>query len=158
MLSSEGSELINHYPYRLRSKSITFTLRGFTGFLLLLWPLLVFPQTTMIVYDGITGIHNVSLRNDTAYISNIIPGSPADKAGIKPRDQIVTINDSLLAGTGMNRRGVEELLHDRSGKFIKLEIKRQGEEKLLSFSFQRDPYLYQIDSYDYMYLVDSLGK
>ena len=112
----------------------------------------------MIVYDGITGIHNVSLRNDTAYISTIIPGSPADKAGIKPRDQIVTINDSLLAGTGMNRRGVEELLHDRSGKFIKLEIKRQGEEKLLPFSFQRDPYLYQIDSYDYMYLVDSLGK
>ena len=112
----------------------------------------------MIVYDCITGIHNVSLRNDTAYISTIIPGSPADKAGIKPRDQIVTINDSLLAGTGMNRRRVEELLHDRSGKFIKLEIKRQGEEKLLSFSFQRDPYLYQIDSYDYMYLVDSLGQ
>ena len=150
--------MINHYLSSSRSKSITFTLRGFTGFLLLLWPLLVYSQKTMIVYDGITGIQNINFQNDTALISTLIPGSPADKAGMKLRDQIITIDDSLVSGTGLNRRSVEELFRDRSGEFITLEIKRQGEEKLLSFSFQRDPYLFQIDSYDYMYLVDSGGQ
>ncbi len=112
----------------------------------------------MIVYDGITGIHDVSFQNDTALISTLIPGSPAQKAGIKLRDQIITINDSLVAGTGMNRRAIRQLLSDRSGSLLEMKIKREGEEKLLSYAFQRDPYLYQIDSYDYLYLVDSLEQ
>ena len=155
---SAGSKLVRQCLYRSKSKSIIFTLRGFTGFLLLLWPLLVFPQTTMIVYDGLTGIHDVTFHSDTAFISTLIPDSPAHKAGIRLSDQIIAINDSVVSGTGINRRGIWQLLHDRSGKFIELKIKRKGEEKLLSFTFPRDPYLYQIDSYDYVYLVDSLEQ
>ncbi len=156
--SPADSELIKHRLYRARSEIISRTLQGFTGFLLLLCPLLVFSQTTMLVYDGITGIDNVSFQNDTAFISSLISNSPADKAGIKRRDQIISINDSVVSGTGMNHREVKQLLQDHSGKGIEFIIKRRGVEKLLSFSFQRDPYLYQIESYDYMYLVDSLGQ
>jgi serine phosphatase RsbU (regulator of sigma subunit) len=119
---------------------------------------MAFSQTKMIVYDGLTGIHDVNFQNDTAFISVLIPKSPADKAGIRLSDQIIAINDSVVAGTGMNRRGIRSLLQDRSGSPIALSIKREGEEKLLSFAFQRDPYLYQIDSYDYLYLVDSLEQ
>ncbi len=158
MQSSTGSELIDQCSYRSRSKSLIFTLRGFAGFLLLIWPLLVFPQTTMIVYDGYTGIDNVTIQNDTAAISALIPKSPADKAGIKLHDQIIAINDSVVSGSGMNNRRIKQLLHDRSGKLIELKIKRKGEKALLSFTFQRDPYLYQIISDDYFYLVDSLEQ
>jgi serine phosphatase RsbU (regulator of sigma subunit) len=133
-------------------------LRGFTGLLLLLWSLLLSGQTTLLVYDGITGISKLCMQNDTAAISSLIPYSPADKAGIKRHDQIISINDSVVSGTGMNRRLVERLLKDQAGKLIKLEIKREGEEHGLSFSFKRDPYLFQIDSYDFLYLVDSLGQ
>ena len=112
----------------------------------------------MIVYDGLTGIHDVTFQNDTAFISTLIPKSPADKAGIKLRDQIIAINDSVVAGTGMNSRAIRQLLQDRSGTPLELKIKREGEEKLLSFAFHREPYLYQIDSYDYLYLVDSLEQ
>ncbi|TFH26111.1 MAG: PDZ domain-containing protein [Bacteroidia bacterium] len=112
----------------------------------------------MVVYDGITGIEDVVFHKDTAYVSTLIPDSPADQAGIKPGDQIMAIDDSVVSGTGMNRRGVMQLLHDRSGKFIELKIKRKGEGQLLSLTLQRDPYLYQIDSYDYVYLVDSLEQ
>ena len=88
----------SHISYTVRTReSVLFTLRGFTGFLFLVWPLLVFPQTKMIVYDGLTGIHDVTFQNDTAFISTLIPKSPADKAGIKLRDQIIAINDSVVA-------------------------------------------------------------
>ena len=112
----------------------------------------------MIIYDGLTGIHDVSFHRDTAFISTLIPDSPADKAGLKLRDQLIAINDSVVAGTGLNRRGIRQLLQDRSGAPIDLTIRREGEEKLLSYRFQRDPYLYQIDSYNYVYLVDSLEQ
>jgi len=144
--------------YRTGSKCLIPTVKGIWGFLLLLWPVLLLGQTEMIVYDGFTGIHNVSYRNDTAVISTLIPRSPADRAGIRLGDQIIAIDDSIVSGTGMNRRTIKQLLHDRSATPIELKIRREGEEELLFFDFLRDPYLYQIDSYDYMYLVDSLGR
>ncbi len=152
------SYLIRQFLYLLRSKSIHTTLRGLTGLLLLIWPFMAFPQTTMIVYDGITGISQVSYHKDTAIITALIPDSPADKAGLMRYDQIISINDSVVSGTGMNRRGFQHLLQDHSDKLLRLKIKRNGEDELLSFEFQRDPYLFQIDSYDYLYLVDSLGE
>jgi serine phosphatase RsbU (regulator of sigma subunit) len=124
----------------------------------MLWPILLFPQTTMLVYDGITGIHNVTIRNDTAVITTLISESPADLAGIKLRDQIIEINDSVVSGTGMNVRGIKQLLYGHSGQVIELKIKRIGEDELLSFSIQMDPYLFQINSYDYLYLPDSMNQ
>ena len=106
---------------------------------MLLWPLLAFPQTTMVVYDGITGINNVTIRDDTAVIINLIPRSPASKAGMNLRDQILSINDSVVAGTGMTVNGIKRLLEDSSGKSIELKIKRKGEDEILTFAFERDP-------------------
>ena len=151
-------ELIGQSVNRSGSKQKLIARAGLAAFLLLIWPLLVFSQTSMIIYDGFTGIHDVSVQNDTAIISTLITDSPADKAGVRLRDQIIAINDSLVAGTGMNRRDIRQLLKDRSGTAIELKIIRKGEEKPLFFVFHRDPYLYQIDSYDYVYLVDSLEQ
>ena len=133
-------------------------LKGISGFLLLFWPLLAFAQADMIVYDGFTGIQNVVYRKDTAVVASLIPRSPAQRAGIRLGDQIIAINDSVVSGNGMDRRAIMQLLLDRSGKYIELKIRRGGDNKLLSFNFHLEPYLYQIDSYDYTYLVDSLGQ
>ncbi len=112
----------------------------------------------MIVFDGLTGIVDINIQNDTAEISDLITNSPADKAGIKRCDQIIAIDGLGVSGRGMNKRAIVQLLQDRSDKSIELMLKRRGEEELLSFSFQRDPYLYQIESHDYMYLVDSMEQ
>jgi serine phosphatase RsbU (regulator of sigma subunit) len=133
-------------------------LRAFLLVLLLQCPAWVFAQSNLIVYDGNTGIHEVVIQRDTALISTLIPGSPAQKAGMKLGDQIIAINDSLVTGKGTSRNAIKRLLYDRAGKPIQITVKRKGEDKLLSFSFVRDGYLFQIDSYDYTYLVDSLEE
>jgi len=126
--------------------------------LLLLWPLVSFGQKSMVIYDGFSGLEQISLQRDTAVISSLIRQSPADRAGIRVNDQIISINDSVVAGRGLSQRGIRSLLLDASDKPLVLQLKRNGEEKLLSFTLQRDPYLYQIDEHAFMYLVDSLEQ
>ena len=125
---------------------------------LLLSSLPIFGQTEIIVYDGYTGIFNVSIHNDTASITTLLPESPAAKAGILFRDQIIAINDSAISGTGLNHRIIQDLLHNKSGEFADLTIKRKGEDSLLHFSICREPYLHQILTYEFEYLVDSLEQ
>ena len=75
--------MIDQCLYRIGSKYLIIALRGFTVFLMLVWPFLAFSQTTTVVYDGITGINHISFQNDTVVISGLIMKSPAQKAGIK---------------------------------------------------------------------------
>ena len=126
--------------------------------LLLVWPVRSGAQTEIIVYDGYTGIHSLSILNDTARIINLLPESPAKRAGIRLRDQIITINETVVAGQGLGLREIKELLFNSSGEYIQLQIKRKGESSLLHFSFQRDLYLHQIEAYEYKYLIDSLEQ
>jgi C-terminal processing protease CtpA/Prc len=65
------------------------------------------------------------MLGDTARIINLQPNSPAEKAGIMLRDQIISINDSLVAGRGLNFRQVKDYLFDANGKTLQLEIKRR---------------------------------
>ncbi len=118
----------------------------------------VYGQTEVIVYDGYTGIINTFLQNDTARITLLLPDSPALKAGLRSRDQIIAIDDSLIAGQGIGHRTIEDLLYGKSGTLIQLLIKRQGEDSLLHFSFKRDPYMHQIEAFEYEYLIDSLEQ
>jgi len=125
---------------------------------LLFFSSLSFGQTEIIVYDGYTGIYNVSIQNDTALITTLLPESPAVKAGILFRDQIIAINDSAISGKGLNQRLIQDLLRNKSGEAIDLLIKRRGEDSLLHFSFCREPYLNQIAAFEFEYLIDSLEQ
>jgi len=126
--------------------------------LALCWPTQASAQTETIVYDGYTGINTLSLQKDTARIINLLPDSPASKAGLRLRDQIISINDSLVAGRGLGMRQVKDLLFDAAGTDIRLLIKRRGEDSLLSFSFERDLFLGGIEAYEFEYLIDSLEQ
>ena len=132
-----------------------FLLRGFFALVLLIGPIKAASQTTMLVYDGITGIDQLSVLNDTAVITHIIKKSPAHRAGILAQDRIIAVDNQAVSGVGMNVREINNLLRKRAGTIIDLEIYREGQDVLLSYTLQRDPYLFQIPSYDYMYLVDS---
>jgi len=115
-------------------------------------------QTEITVYDGYTGIVNPYLVNDTARITILLPESPALKSGLRFRDQIIAIDDSVVAGRGIVYRTLNDLLHGKSGTELHLKVKRKGEDSLLEFSMVREPYLHQIAAYEYEYLIDSLEQ
>ena len=98
-------------------------LRRFFGIVFLVLSLMTFAQTKMIVYDGITGIYNTIIQNDTVQVSTLVPKSPADKAGMRFRDQIIMINDSLVSGRGFRSKDIKQLLYGRSGESVDLRIK-----------------------------------
>jgi serine phosphatase RsbU (regulator of sigma subunit) len=130
----------------------------FLTIVLLAIPVFIFGQTRIIVYDGTTGILNTYIQNDTVRITSLLTGGPAEKAGIKVRDQIIAINDSVISGKTLGQRALQALLLDRSEKSVELLIKRKGEESLLHFSFEREPYLHQMAAYEYEYMIDSLEQ
>lgn len=125
---------------------------------LLAWPLISSGQTEIIVHDGYTGILNVSIKSDTALINRLLPGGPAERAGIRYRDQIIAINDSLISGPALNQRFIQDFLRVESGNTLKLLIKRGGVDSLLHISIPLERYLHEIIAFEYEYLIDSLEQ
>ncbi len=126
--------------------------------LLLAWPAGIRAQTEIIVYDGVTGINSISSLNDTARIINLLEDGPAEEAGIRLRDKIIYVNDSLIAGKGLSLREMKAHLYGRAGEPIHLRILRRGESSLLDFTLRREAYLHRIEAFEYEYLVDSLEQ
>ncbi|MCJ7434531.1 MAG: PDZ domain-containing protein, partial [Anaerolineales bacterium] len=85
-------------------------------------------------YEGIGAY--VDTTNDYLTVISPIPGSPAEKVGIKSGDKIVEID-------GEDMTGVEPELARRkvlgpAGSVVKLSIAREGEPKLLEFEITRE--------------------
>ena len=68
------------------------------------------------------------ILKDTIMVVQAIPGGPSEKVGLMAGDQIIEINEELVAGIGMKNKGVRDrLLGDKGTKVnvsIKEEIKR----------------------------------
>jgi carboxyl-terminal processing protease len=73
-------------------------------------------------YGGIGA--GIFARNGKVYVSDIFEGFPAQKADIRPGDQLVKINDIDLDGKDNDQVGL--LLKGTKGASIKLLIKRDG--------------------------------
>ncbi|HRG21195.1 MAG TPA: S41 family peptidase [Saprospiraceae bacterium] len=74
-------------------------------------------------FKGI-GIESYYIQ-DTVVILKVVSGSPADRAGLKQLDQIIAIDDTLVAGVKMSFDSIRERLRS-SNQSVKLEIKRKG--------------------------------
>ncbi len=64
------------------------------------------------------------------------PGSPAYKAGLRPGDVILEVNDKKTAG--LNTTEVADLLKGPRGTHVQVSIGRDGVEKPLTFNIVRD--------------------
>lgn len=74
-------------------------------------------------YGGIGA--SIFARDNKVYISNVFEGFPAQKADIRPGDQLMKINDIAL--DGKNSDQVSQLLKGSKGATVKLQLKREGE-------------------------------
>jgi len=63
---------------------------------------------------------------DTIFIKNLVPGSPAEQAGLLAGDRIVAINDSIIAGKRLSEDKIIKILHGKVGTPVKLGVKREG--------------------------------
>jgi len=85
-------------------------------------------------YGGIGA--GIFVRNGKVYVSDIFSGFPAQKADIRPGDQLVKINDIIL--DGKNNDQVSQLLKGAKGAIIKLLVKRESDEKPVEKDLVRD--------------------
>jgi carboxyl-terminal processing protease len=105
-------------------------------------------------FEGI-GIQ-FNMRHDTLQVLHVISGGPSEKAGLKPGDQIITVDDSIIAGVKISNTDVMKLLKGEKGTAVKLGIQRSKSNELLYFSVKRDKI--PIYSVDVAYLgTDNIG-
>lgn len=87
-------------------------------------------------FEGIGVQFNI--QKDTVLIVSTITGGPSEKAGIMPGDRIVSVNDTVFAGTGITNQDVFKKLKGHKGSKVKIGILRRGTDKILYFDITRD--------------------
>ena len=85
-------------------------------------------------YEGIGAF--VDTTAEFLTITTPIPGSPAERAGLLPGDQIVAIDGVDM--TGINAEVVRTKVLGPANTVVHLTILREGEEKLLEFDVTRE--------------------
>ncbi|MGZ3757386.1 MAG: S41 family peptidase [Mucilaginibacter sp.] len=85
-------------------------------------------------YGGIGA--SIFVRDGKIYVSNVFDGYPAQKADIRPGDQLIKINDIVL--DGKNNDEVSTLLKGSKGAVIKLLVKRDGDTQPSEKTINRD--------------------
>jgi len=78
----------------------------------------------------------VTLDEGALIVVSPIEGTPASRAGIKARDQIVRINGKLTQDLDLME--AVRLMRGATGEKISLQIRREGAEKLLDFNLVRE--------------------
>ncbi|HLI07989.1 MAG TPA: S41 family peptidase [Ktedonobacteraceae bacterium] len=81
----------------------------------------------------------ISLQQDATtgniVIISTIPGSPAQKAGIKPGDIITAVNGTSVSGKSLDQ--VTSMIHGNAGTSVSLTIKRPSTNQTLTFKMVR---------------------
>ncbi len=85
-------------------------------------------------YGGIGA--SIFTRNGKIYVSDVFEGFPAQKADIRPGDQIIKINDIDLDGKDNDQVGL--LLKGSKGASIKLLVKREAAGQAVEKTLVRD--------------------
>lgn len=78
------------------------------------------------------------IEKDTVTILEVIKGGPSEKVGIKAGDRIVYVNDSLIAGVGIQNTGAMRLLKGPKNTKVDVKIHRYDVPELLDFTITRD--------------------
>lgn len=85
-------------------------------------------------YGGL-GIY-IGQRDGKTLIISPIEDTPADKAGLKPQDQIVKIEDEIILG--WDSQQVVKRLRGKPGTSVTIWVRREGKDELLKFDITRE--------------------
>lgn len=79
---------------------------------------------------------NIASRDGKTLIISPIEGTPADRAGLRPMDEIVRVNDDIVIGWELDK--IVKLLRGEPGTEVTIGIRRPQQEELLDFKIVRD--------------------
>ncbi|MCE4047333.1 S41 family peptidase [Bacillus sp. Au-Bac7] len=85
-------------------------------------------------FEGIGA--EIQEKDDSIIVVSPIKGSPAEKAGVKPNDNILTVDGKSLQG--MSSSEAVTLIRGKKGTTVSLEIERAGSEDTLKIDIVRD--------------------
>lgn len=102
-------------------------------------------------YGGL-GIY-IGQRDGMTMVISPIEDTPADKAGLKPKDQIVKIEDEMILGWDSHE--VVKRLRGKPGTSVTIWVRREGEDSLLRFEIVRQ--IIKLRSVRFEMLEDKLG-
>ncbi len=74
---------------------------------------------------------------DTIVVISPLEGGPSEKAGILAGDRIISVNDSIIAGSGIKNADVMSLLKGPKGSSVNITVYRKFENEEISFQLVR---------------------
>ncbi|HET7626951.1 MAG TPA: S41 family peptidase [Bacillales bacterium] len=92
-----------------------------------------FTQSLSSSYQGIGA--EVSMVNGIVTIMSPFKGSPADKAGLRANDQIISINGKSI--TGLDLYEAVQKIRGKKGTTVTLGIKREGSDEIMKVKVTR---------------------
>ncbi len=92
-------------------------------------------------------------RDGQILVISPMEDSPAERAGLKPKDQIVKVDDTVVVGWTSDR--VVQKLRGEPDTKVTLWVRREGEDELLSFEITRE--IIKLHSVRYEMLSDDIG-
>ncbi|AWB46197.1 peptidase S41 [Paenibacillus sp. CAA11] len=94
-------------------------------------------QFTEQIQGSFTGIGaEVSMENGNVVVVSPIKGSPAEKAGIRAKDILLSVNGQSFEGLTLNEAVAK--IRGPKGTVAKVKVKREGSPNPLEFSINRD--------------------
>ena len=78
------------------------------------------------------------IRNDTIHVQRVIPGGPAEDAGLMAGDKIVTVDEKPFTGDSITNEMAMHNLKGPQGTEVKLGIVRYGDKTVKEFVVTRD--------------------
>ena len=78
----------------------------------------------------------VFVRGERTIVQQVLPGSPAEKAGIWAGDEILSVGE--VAPTGVGREAVRQTLDGAPGSTVAIDVRRPGVRDTLRFSLRRE--------------------
>lgn len=92
-------------------------------------------------------------RDGQILVISPMEDSPAEKAGLKPKDHIVKVDDDVVIGWTSDK--VVQKLRGEPDTNVVIWVRREGEDDLLSFDITRE--IIQLKSVRYEMLSDDIG-
>ena len=90
--------------------------------------------------------------NDTIMVLSVVKNGPSGKAGLKPGDKIIKVDEEVIAGTGITDDKLKDLLTGEKGTEVFIYIKRKKTKKLKKIKIIRGDI--PIKSIDAAYLLN----